>query len=394
MTEYLVLGCRVNPREDPLTSLRTNGRAVLVGALLAVAASAASAAEGPVAIAAKSFSEELCQPKDPAAVADIPKAVSGFTGYEQAPGDWLATPEASPLKGKRVALSVMGLGQPFFLAIKTQWEMLAAKYGFELKVYDGRFDAGTVQKLVDDIIADAPDAVAFAPLDSGAAVPQVQRMLDAGLKVVTYNVQPAQVVAPRVFADDFAGSQLVGCNTARYFIEKFGDKKAILGIVDLPSLPQVQDRKNGFLYGFKSLVPTATVAQAVDGGGVIDKANPAAADLLQGHPDINVIFGINNDSSLGAIAAMKAANLYSPDWGVVSSVDGSEPVMAELGSDESPLKAESGYPPYDFSVATFNLLGATLDGKTTKDTQVVVGYPPIKPTAEGIAAWLSRQYPR
>lgn len=377
-----------------MTSLRINGRMLLAGAALALATQAAAAAEGPVALAAKSFSTELCAPKDPAAVADIPKAVSGFTGYEQAPGDWLALPDASPLKGKRVALSVMGLGQPFFLAIKKQWEMLAEKYGFELKVYDGRFDAGTVQKLVDDIIADAPDAVAFAPLDSGAAVPQVQRMLDAGLKVVTYNVQPAQVVAPRVFANDFAGSQLVGCNTARYFIEKFGDKKAIIGVVDLPSLPQVQDRKNGFLYGFKSLVPTATVAQSVDGGGVIDKANPAAADLLQGHPEINVIFGINNDSSLGAIAAMKAANLYSPEWGVVSSVDGSEPVMAELGSDESPLKAESGYPPYDFSVATFNLLGATLDGKSTKDTQVVVGYPPIKPTAEGIEAWLSRQYPR
>jgi ribose transport system substrate-binding protein len=49
----------------------------------------------------------------------------------------------------------MGLGQPFFLAIKKQWEMLAEKYGFELKVYDGRFDAGTVQKLVDDVISDA-----------------------------------------------------------------------------------------------------------------------------------------------------------------------------------------------------------------------------------------------
>jgi len=366
----------------------------LAAAALLVVASPALAADGPVAIAAQSFSTDLCQPADPNAVKEIPKGVSGFTGYESAAGDWLTEPSSSPLKGKRVALTVMGLGQPFFLAIKGHWERLAEKYGFELKVYDGRFDAGTVQKLVDDVISDAPDAVAFAPLDSNASVPQVKRMLDAGLKVITYNVQPSEVVAPRVFANDYDGPRLVGCNTARYYKAKFGDKPAHIGVVDLPQLPQVQDRKNGFLYGFLSLIPTAKVEQTVDGGGVIDKANPAAADMLQAHPEINVIFGINNDSSLGTVAALKAAGSYSPDWGVVSSVDGSEPVMAELGSDASPLKAESGYPPYDFSVAAFNLLGATVEGKTTKDTQVIVGYPPINPTAEGIDAWVKRQYPR
>lgn len=369
-------------------------RTVLTGTLLALAGTGAFAADDNVAIAGATFSTELCEPVDPSAVADIPAAVSGFTGYDSAAGDWLNQPETSPLTGKRVALSVMGLGQPYFLAIKGHWERLAKKYDFDLKVYDGRFDAGTVQKLVDDIISDAPDAVAFAPLDSGAAVPQVQRMLDAGLQVVTYNVQPVEVVAPRVFANDFDGPRLVGCNAARYYAEKFGDKPAVIGIVDLPSLPQVQDRKNGFLYGFLSVIPTAVVAQSVDGGGVIDKANPAAADLLQGNPELNVIFGINNDSSLGAIAAMKAVGSYTPDWGVVASVDGSEPVMSELGSNNSPLKAESGYPPYDFSLATFNLLGATVAGATTPDTQVVVGYPPISPTEVGIKTWLDQQYPR
>ena len=59
----------------------------------------------------------------------------------------------------------------------------------------------------------------------------------------------------------------------------------------------------------------------------------------------------------------------------------------------SPLKAESGYPPYDFSIATMNLLAAAVDGKADKDTQVVVGYPAIAPTAEGIKSWLERQYP-
>lgn len=350
-------------------------------------------AQDGVEIAAKSFSSELCQPVDPAAVAGIPGGVSGFTGFESAPGDWLVEADASALAGKRVALTVMGLGQPFFLAIKSHWERMAAKYGFDLKVYDGRFDAGTVQKLVDDVISDAPDAVAFAPLDSAASVGQIKRMQEAGLTVVTYNVQPTEAIAPRVFANDYDGPAIVGCNTAAYFKARFGDKPAVIGVVDYPILPQVQDRKNGFLKGFLSVIPTATVAQAVDGGATIDKANPAAGDMLQAHPDINVIFGINNDSSLGALAALRAAGLYSADWGVVSSVDGSAPVIAELGNPDSPLKAESGYPPYDFSLATLNLLAAAVDGKADANTQVVVGYPAIQPTAEGIKTWLDTQYP-
>lgn len=350
-------------------------------------------AQDGVEIAAKTFSSDVCAPADPAAVADIPGGVSGFTGFESAPGNWLVEADASALSGKRVALTVMGLGQPFFLAIKGHWERMAKKYGFELKVYDGRFDAGTVQKIVDDVISDTPDAVAFAPLDSAASVGQIKRMQEAGLTVVTYNVQPTEAIAPRVFANDYEGPLVVGCNTARYFKERFGDKPAVIGVVDYPILPQVQDRKNGFLKGFLSIIPTATVAQAVDGGATIDKANPAAGDMLQGHPDINVIFGINNDSSLGALAALRAAGLYSADWGVVSSVDGSAPVMAELGNPDSPLKAESGYPPYDFSIAALNLLAAAVEGKADASTQVVVGYPAIAPTAEGIKTWLDTQYP-
>jgi ribose transport system substrate-binding protein len=375
------------------------GRSALAGVAifsLAISGSfleSAKAAEDSSAIAAKTYSAKICQPKDPAAVADIPASVSGFTGYKSAPGDWQKLPKTSPLKGKRVALTVMGLGQPFFLAVVGHWKSLAKRYGFELKVYDGKFDAGTVQKNIDDIIADKPDAIAFAPLDSDASVPQIKKLLAAKIPTVTYNVQPRQVLTPRVFADDFLGSRSVGCNAGAYFNARFPGVDAKIGIVDLPNLPQVADRKNGFLYGFLSQVPGAVVVGEVNGGGVIDKALPAASDLLQAHPDVNVIFGINDDSSLGTIAALKAAGKNLDTWGVLAAVDGSAPAMANMKDPKSPYKAESGYPPANFAYAAFNLLGETVLGKTKKSTQVALGYPPINPSAKGIAAWLKAQYP-
>jgi ABC-type sugar transport system substrate-binding protein len=344
-------------------------------------------------VAAATFTTELLEPIDPAVVADIPGPVSGFSGYDSMDGDWLNLPETSSLTGKKVALTVMGLGQPFFLAIQGHWEAFAEMYDFELRVFDGRFDAGTVQSNVEDIIAWGPDAVAFAPLDSDASVAQVRAIQEAGIVVITYNVQPREQIAPRVFADDWSGCRLVGQNLGLYYKEMFGDKPALIGVVDLPQLPQVQDRKNGFYYGFLSVVPWAEIGQTVDGGGVIDKANPAATDLIQANPDMNVIFGINNDSSLGTMRALKAAGKYTADWGVLASVDGSAPVMVELGSPDTPYKAESGYPPYDFSIAPFILLGMAYDGLVDANSQVVLGYPPISPTAEGINEWVNVQYP-
>jgi len=344
-------------------------------------------------LAASVFSPEACTPKDPAAIAKVPEPVDVVTGFDTSPGDWFTQPATSPLTGKRVALTVMGMGQPFFLAVSNHWKDLAKKYNFELKVYDGKFDAGTIQALVDDIIADKPDAVAFAPLASDAGVPQVEKLLAAGIPTITYNVQPAKPIAPRAIAFDYQSLTITGCNLGAYYNAKFPGKPAKIGIVHYSILPQVVDRANGFLKGFLSQVPTAEVVATVEGGAVIDKALPAASDMLQKNPEINVIFGINNDSALGTVAALKAIGKNTSDWGVLASIDGSEPATKELGNPDSPWKAESGYPPYDYAIAAFNLLGATLEGKADKDTQISLVGPAIPPTPEGIEKWVSVQYP-
>ncbi len=90
----------------------------------------------------------------------------------------------------------------------------------------------------------------------------------------------------------------------------------------------------------------AAAATAKALGATIDKANPAAADMLQAHPEINVIFGINNDSSLGALAALRAADSYNADFGVVASVDGSAPIMAELGNPDEINQVFAGFQKY------------------------------------------------
>ena len=341
-------------------------------------------------LAAKTFSTKLCTPKNPAAVKGIPKAESGFTGYKESPGNWLALPAKSDLTGHTVALTTMGLNQPFFTSIAGYWTQLAARYHFTLKVYDGQFLPGTVQSIVESLVQTKPYAVAFAALSSAAAVPQVKELQAAGIHVITYNVQPSVPVAPRVFANDWAGAQLAGCNAGRYWLAKFGNRKAVIGIVGLPSLPQTVDRADGMLYGFKSEVANATVVANLNGGAVIDQADTVAAGMLEAHPNINVMLGINDDTAFGIEAALKAAGDWNANWGLIGTTDGGPPAMSALASPNTPWKFESGYPPKDFAYAAFNLLNAQVAGKATKNTQVILSYPPI--SAANTQAWLKSQY--
>jgi ribose transport system substrate-binding protein len=71
----------------------------------------------------------------------------------------------------------------------------------------------------------------------------------------------------------------------------------------------VQDRVRGFKRALALECPGAKIVQDSDGGGERAKASAVTEDLLQSHKDLAGIFGINDDSALGASKAVNAAGL-------------------------------------------------------------------------------------
>jgi ribose transport system substrate-binding protein len=53
--------------------------------------------------------------------------------------------------------------------------------------------------------------------------------------------------------------------------------------------------------------PGVTIVAKLSGHGVKDQAFRTAEDILQAHPGLGAIFGINDDSALGALAAVEQA---------------------------------------------------------------------------------------
>ena len=77
------------------------------------------------------------------------------------------------------------------------------------------------------------------------------------------------------------------------------------GIIGQPEVQSGLDRELGFKEEMKKH-PGIKVAAVLNGGGVRDKALKAAEDMLQGNPNLKGIFGINDDSALGALSAAEA----------------------------------------------------------------------------------------
>src|SRR5207247_8931551 len=77
-------------------------------------------------------------------------------------------------------------------------------------------------------------------------------------------------------------------------------------VIDQPNVTSVQDRVRGFEEALKAF-PGITIAGKPSAGGERVKAQSVMEDVLTRTPDVAGVFGINDDSALGAVRAIGQA---------------------------------------------------------------------------------------
>jgi ribose transport system substrate-binding protein len=83
--------------------------------------------------------------------------------------------------------------------------------------------------------------------------------------------------------------------------------KGTVAIIDQPEVTSVQDRVKGFKDGLAAKCPAVSIVADQDAGGDEATAESVTDNLLQRLPDLGGIFGINDNSALGAVASVKSA---------------------------------------------------------------------------------------
>jgi ribose transport system substrate-binding protein len=216
-----------------------------------------------------------------------------------------ASPAGASGAHKTIGVSIQNREAQFYQDMESGMRAQAAKYGYTLTVVDASRDNAKQQSQVEDFISKRVDAIVLTPYDSQAIGSAITEANNAGIPVFTADIastsREGRVVA-HIASDNVQG----GFQAGKLICSGVG-KTGSVAIIDEPEVTSVQDRVKGFKMALAQLCPQVTVVADVDSGGTRDKASSDTGDVLQAHHDLKGIFGINDDSALGALAAVKAA---------------------------------------------------------------------------------------
>jgi len=147
-------------------------------------------------------------------------------------------------------------------------------------------------------------AIVVCPCDSRSIGTSIEAANEAGIPVFTADIavlaEGAKVVC-HVASDNVEGGRLA----ARALLRAL-DAHGSVAIIDHPEVESVIQRVRGFEEELAKQGGLRVVAK-LSGRGVKDGAMRTTEDILQAHRDLAGIFAINDDSALGALAAVEKA---------------------------------------------------------------------------------------
>ncbi|MFY9720652.1 MAG: substrate-binding domain-containing protein [Candidatus Cybelea sp.] len=206
---------------------------------------------------------------------------------------------------KTIGVSIQNREAQFYQDMESGMRSQAAKYGYTLVVVDASRDNARQQSQVEDFISKRVDAIVLTPYDSAAIGSAIAEANSANIPVFTADIASTSnqgKVVSHVASDNVQGGFAAG----KLICQGVGSHGAI-AIVDEPEVTSVQDRVKGFKAAVAQLCPGVTIVADVDSGGTRDKASSDTGDILQAHRDLKGIFGVNDDSALGALTAVRAS---------------------------------------------------------------------------------------
>lgn len=185
-------------------------------------------------------------------------------------------------------------------------ETRAAELGVELKIADSAMDAAKQVNQLENMITEGADVLMVTPVDVKALTNIMAEANREGIAVITEsNVVEGAVTY--VGIDNVSGGRKAG----EWFVEyaKANNIEPKILIVGLPAFEDCRQRVQGFKEALEASGISYEIVQEVDGQGSKETSLKVAQDALTAHPETNVIFGINDNSTTGGMAAYKEAGL-------------------------------------------------------------------------------------
>ncbi|SDP17882.1 monosaccharide ABC transporter substrate-binding protein, CUT2 family [Nakamurella panacisegetis] len=212
---------------------------------------------------------------------------------------------------------------PYFVKLRESAKALAATQGAEVIALAGKFDGDNDGQVtaIENLVQQGVKGIMITPSNSAGILNALKAAQAKGILVIALDSETTPVDAvPATFATD---NLQAGVILGKYIKAKIGSTAPKIITMDLdPSASVGIQRHNGFLEGMG--LPDGTPPQVIGSAltaGDQTKAQSAMENLLQAHPDVNVVYSINEPAGRGAYQALTEKGLQSKV--IVGSIDGS-----------------------------------------------------------------------
>ena len=212
--------------------------------------------------------------------------------------------------GATIAYMPPGLEFPYYIGIGQGVKQYAKKYGYKTFTsapVSGADYAGQASRMR-DVIHRGVDGIIFHTHNNSATAPLVKQAVAAGVAVVIVNQDLTAFPAP-IHAVVGYRERKTDFKMGQYAI-KLMHGNAKIGLIEgLPGYDSTE-RIGGFRDGIKGHSGMQVVASQ-PGGWDVPGGNKTALDMLQAHPEINLIFAANDFMAEGAYQAAKTLHKKS-----------------------------------------------------------------------------------
>jgi fructose transport system substrate-binding protein len=210
---------------------------------------------------------------------------------------------------------------PYFVKLRQAATAEAEKHGAKLLARFGKFDGDNEGQVaaIENFISAGVKGILITPSNSTGILGAVKKAREKGILVIGLDTatDPADAVDATLATDNFQAGVLQG----QYARKALGDKTPKLAMLDgTPGGTVDAQRHDGFLKGFGIKEGDPAIVGKQNTHGALDEGQTAMENLLTAHPDINVVYTINEPAAEGAYAAIKKAGKQKDI--VLTSIDG------------------------------------------------------------------------
>jgi len=206
-------------------------------------------------------------------------------------------------------------------------EVLATQQIIDYQLLDGQSKVDVQISLMETAITQGVDAIFLQPVDSVAVGPSIQNATDAGIPVLTLNIDSTQAHASHVEMNHYFGA----VDIADKMGQLMGGKGNVVILNAPPGIIIRDQRTNGFTDGLKKYPDIKVVA---DQNANWDRktAQDVLSALMVANKDIAGVYGVNDEMALGAVDVLKAQNLIGKV--IVFGNDGEKAALESIEAGE------------------------------------------------------------